>query len=115
MKTCLPENASWLRQCSKSADVTQQAQAACNGKTSCSFHGSPAHAGDPCPNIVKFTVINYKCLPGNVLLALSSICVRKNFGKSNIELIICLDITKATTVQTTATSGKEDFKAYQCS
>ena len=85
MKTCLPENASWVRQCSKSADVTQQAQAACNGKTSCSFHGSPAHAGDPCPNIVKFTVINYKCLPGNVLLALSSNFVRKNFEKSNIQ------------------------------
>ena len=66
METCLPQNMAWVRECSESRDLTQYAQEACDGEHSCDFYGSPSYAGDPCPNIVKFTVINYECEPGSI-------------------------------------------------
>merc|ERR1719343_15492 len=63
MQQCLPQNLGWVRECSAYADVTQWAQEQCDGQNSCDFYGKPTYAGDPCPNIVKFTVTNYECIP----------------------------------------------------
>ena len=65
MKTCLTVDMKWIRECNAYADNTQWAQEECDGQHSCEFYGKPQYAGDPCVNIMKFTVINYECVPGS--------------------------------------------------
>ena len=65
METCLPQDMKWARECDKFVDLTQYAQEECDGLNSCDFYGKPTYAGDPCFNVMKFTVVNFKCIPGS--------------------------------------------------
>ena len=46
-------------------DLTNVGKAECNGKSSCSFYGTNHYAGDPCPGVAKYTVIQFMCETGN--------------------------------------------------
>ena len=49
--------------CATSMDHTDAVAAACDGKSSCRYHGTNKIAGDPCFGVEKHTEIEYTCEP----------------------------------------------------
>ena len=61
-QTCSDDGDDHLTDCNDFADHKEAVETACNTKSSCTWWGTNAVAGDPCFGTNKYTVVKYRCI-----------------------------------------------------
>jgi hypothetical protein len=73
--------------CPNNADLTMNAKDACDGYSSCQFHGDNTGAGDPCGGAHKYTELVWKCVDDTadtMCAYLSTVDVENNWKTTSL-------------------------------